>query len=137
MVIWCFPWFSCSISLKGNLEFSPFLESKAIKTRFCSPLSICQHEVWCLKIMCILPPLWHPSWWKACWCFWEHKFQLWKFLKCLFMLSISAHIPDLENAMIEVQCVFLLNCHILCSETVGAALPVLGITHSTSRTVIG
>lgn len=91
VVIWCFPWFSCNISLKGNLEFSPFLESKAIKTRFCSRLSICQHEVWCLKMMYILPPLRHPSWWKACWCFWERRFQLWKILKCLF---ISVHMPD-------------------------------------------
>lgn len=58
-------------------------------------------------------------------------------LKYLFMLSISVHIPDLENVMIEVQSVFLLNCHVLFSETVRAALPVLGITYLTSKTVIG
>lgn len=52
------------------------------------------------------------------------------------MLSISVHIPDLENIMHEVQSLLLLNCHVLCSDTVVAAFPVPGITYLTFKTVI-
>lgn len=52
------------------------------------------------------------------------------------MLSLSVHMPDLENIMHEVHSLFLLTCQVLCSDMVLVAFPMPGITYLTFETVI-